>query len=114
MLFFVTYFWRFLGIIQIIEQFNIKKSLKIGKNAKNDEKSEKSRFLSKIVNFHLLISVANLNQNTTCYSVLESVECEQHYSDQFVVIYSTCQKLLAKNQADGTVTIVRLENYLHH
>jgi hypothetical protein len=52
--------------------------------------------------FHSLISVANLNQNTTCYSVLETVECQQHYSGQFVVIYRTCQKLFAKNQTEGT------------
>ena len=55
-------------------------SLKIGKNAKNDEKSQKSRFLSKIDHFQGLILVANLNQNTTCYSALELAECEQQYS----------------------------------
>jgi hypothetical protein len=38
----------------------------------------------------------------TCYSVLELVECEQQYSGQFVVIYSTCQKLFVKNQIEGT------------
>jgi hypothetical protein len=35
--------------------------------------------LSKIGNFYSLISVTNVNQNTTCYSVLEMVECEQQY-----------------------------------
>jgi hypothetical protein len=48
-----------------------------------------------------LISVAILNQNTICYSVLEMVECEQQYSGQFVVIYSKCQKLFAKNQTEA-------------
>jgi hypothetical protein len=41
------------------------------------------------------------NKNTT-YSVLELVECEQQFSGQFVMIYSTCQKLFAKNQTEGT------------
>ena len=45
--------------------------------------------------------MTNFNQNTTYYSVLELVECEQQYSGQFVVIYSTCQKLFAKNQTEG-------------
>ena len=76
-------------------------SLKIGKNAKNDEKSQNSCFLPKIDNFYSLISVANMDQNTTCYSVLEMVEYEQQSFGQFVVIYSTCQKLLVKNQTEG-------------
>ena len=54
--------------------------------------------------FQALVSVANFNQNTTCYSVLELVECGQQYSGQFVVIYSTCQKLLVKNQTEGPGT----------
>ena len=65
---------------------------------------QKTRFFvifSVFAYFQALISVANLNQNTTCYSVLESVECEQQYFCQFVVTYSTCQKLFAKNQTDG-------------
>jgi hypothetical protein len=52
--------------------------------------------------FQALISVANLNQNTTYLSVLESVECEKQYSGQFVVIYSTYQKLFEKKtQTEG-------------
>ena len=60
-----------------------------------------SSFLAFSVYFQALISVANLKQNTTYYDVLESVECEQQYSGQFVVMYSTCQKLFAKNQTEG-------------
>jgi hypothetical protein len=52
------------------------------------------------VYFQALILGANLDKNTTFYSVLESVECEKQYSGQFVVIYSTCQKLFAKNQTE--------------
>ena len=51
--------------------------------------------------FQALILVANLNQNTTCYSVLEMVECEQQYFGRFVAIYSTCQKLFGKNQTEN-------------
>ena len=82
--------------------------------------------MTKIGHFQSLILVANLNQNTTCYNVLELVKCDQQYTGQFVVIYSTCQKLFAKNQTEGPgikivvfgalfrpVRIVRLENYLH-
>jgi hypothetical protein len=45
--------------------------------------------------------VSNINQNTTSYSVLELGEFEQQYSAQFVVIYSRCQKLFAKNHTEG-------------
>jgi hypothetical protein len=58
-------------------------------------------FLAFFAYFQALISWENINQNTTCYSVLETVEYQQQYSDQFVVIYSTCQKLFAKNKTDG-------------
>ena len=51
---------------------------------------------------HSLTSVANLKQNTTCYCVFEMVECEQQYSGHFVMIYSTYQKLFAKNHTEGT------------
>ena len=54
--------------------------------------------MSKIGHFQALISVTNLNQSTTCYSVLEMVEYGQQYFNQSIVIYSTCQKLFAKNQ----------------
>jgi hypothetical protein len=50
--------------------------------------------------FQALIWVANPNRNTTCYSVLESAEYEQQYSGQFVVIYSTRQKLLVKKKTN--------------
>ena len=45
--------------------------------------------------------MANLNQNTTCHSILKMVECGQQYSGRFVVIYSKCQKLFVKNQTEG-------------
>jgi hypothetical protein len=62
---------------------------------------EKRIFLSILAFFLALISVESLIQNTTCYSVLKLAECEQQYSGQFVVIYSTCQKLFVKNQTEG-------------
>jgi hypothetical protein len=57
-----------------------------------------SSFLAFFAYFQALILVANLNQNTTFYSVLELVESGQQYSGQFVAIYSTSQKLFDKNQ----------------
>ena len=60
-----------------------------------------SSFLAFFAYFQALISVANLNQSTIFYSVLEMIECEQQYSGQFVENYSTCQKLLVKNQTEG-------------
>ena len=60
-----------------------------------------SSFLAFFAYFQALILVANPNQNTTCYSVLELAEYEEQYSGQFVVIYSICQKLLVKNQTEG-------------
>ena len=60
-----------------------------------------SSFLAFFAYFQALILVVNLNQSTTYYSVLESAECEQQYSGQLVVIYSTCQKLLVKKQTEG-------------
>jgi hypothetical protein len=45
-----------------------------------------SSFLEFSAYFQALISVTNLSQNTTCYSILDLVECEQQYSGQFVVI----------------------------
>ena len=60
-----------------------------------------SSFLAFFAYFQALILEGNIDQNTTCYSVLEMIECEQQYSGQFVVIYSSCQKLLGKNQTEG-------------
>ena len=60
-----------------------------------------SSFLAFFAYFQDLLSVAHLNQSTTCYSVLELAECEQQYSGQLEVIYSMCQKLLVKNQTEG-------------
>ena len=65
-----------------------------------DEKRDFSSVLAFFAYIQVLILVANLNQNTTCYSVLEMVECEQQYSGQFIVINSTYQKLFAKNQTE--------------
>jgi hypothetical protein len=56
-----------------------------------------SSFLAFFAYFQALISGENLDQNTTCYGVLEMAEYEQQYSGQFLVINSTCQKLLVKN-----------------
>jgi hypothetical protein len=47
--------------------------------------------------FQALISKGNFVQNTTYYSILEMIECEQQYSGQFIAIYSTHQKLFDKN-----------------
>jgi hypothetical protein len=65
------------------------------------QKRDFSSFLVFFAYFQALISGGNIDQNTTCYSVLEMAECEQQYSGQLVVIYSTCQKLLVKNQTEG-------------
>jgi hypothetical protein len=75
--------------------------LKIGKKALKMTKNHKIAFLSKIGLFCSLISGENPNQNKTCYSVLEMVECGQRYSGQFIMIYSACQKLFTKNQTEG-------------
>ena len=56
----------------------------------------------------ILVNISSRNQglkkaqNDKNENVLELVEYEQQYSGQFVVIYSTCQKLLAKYQIEGT------------
>jgi hypothetical protein len=75
---------------------------------KIDNFGQKTRFLRFFVIFSVffayfqaLISGENIDQNTTCYSVLEMAECEQQYYGQFVVVNSTCQKLLIKNQTEG-------------
>ena len=75
---------------------SMQKTLKMTKNRKNRV------FSYKIGHFHSLISEANIYQNIPCHKVLELTECEQQYSGQFVVIYSTRQKLLIKKPNRGT------------
>ena len=60
-----------------------------------------SSFLAFFAYFQALISGENIDQNTTCYSVLKLAECEQQYSGQFVVTNSTRQKLLLEKQTEG-------------